>query len=125
MTKKRTYSRRSLLRDSAAAAAGGAALLAQVRPALGQAPAVVTQRRFKAWISRGEGPGRTTLQEATLRPITGTLEPVAVHHDKASGPEVLCEAYEVVVFGMRPAEHGVNGHSCSAGRRVMAVAVCP
>jgi S-(hydroxymethyl)glutathione dehydrogenase/alcohol dehydrogenase len=71
MTKKRTLSRRSLLRDSAAAAAGGAALLAQLRPALGQAPAVVTQRRFKAWISRGEGPGRTTLQEATLRPITG------------------------------------------------------
>ena len=71
MTKKRTLSRRSLLRDSAAAAAGGAALLAQLGPAHGQAPAVVTQRRFKAWISRGEGPGRTTLQEATLRPITG------------------------------------------------------
>ncbi|HXS80748.1 MAG TPA: alcohol dehydrogenase catalytic domain-containing protein, partial [Gammaproteobacteria bacterium] len=70
MSKKRTLSRRSLLRASAAAA-GGAAVLAQAGTALGQAPAVVTQRRFKAWISRGEGPGRTTLQEATLRPITG------------------------------------------------------
>jgi len=71
MDKKRTISRRNLLRDSAAAAAGGAALLAQVRPASGQAPAVVTGQRFKAWISRGTGPGRTTLKEATLRPITG------------------------------------------------------
>src|SRR6185503_16195495 len=69
MSKKRTLSRRSLLRASAAAAGG--AVLAQAGTALGQAPAVVTQRRFKAWISRGEGPGRTTLQEATLRPITG------------------------------------------------------
>jgi hypothetical protein len=50
MGKKRTISRRNLLRDSAAAAAGGAALLAQVGTALGQAPAVVTARRFKAWI---------------------------------------------------------------------------
>jgi hypothetical protein len=71
MTKKRTISRRRLLREGAAAAAGGAALLAQAGTALGQAPAVVTQRRFKAWISRGVGPGRTTLHEATLRPITG------------------------------------------------------
>ena len=71
MSKKRTISRRNLLRDSAAAAAGGAALLAQAGAAFGQAPAVVTQRRFKAWISRGNGPGRTTLHEATLRPIAG------------------------------------------------------
>src|SRR5688500_2141688 len=71
MSKKRTLSRRSLLRDSAAAAAGGAALLAQAGTAFGPAAAAVTQRRFKAWISRGEGPGRTTLQEATLRPIAG------------------------------------------------------
>ena len=71
MSKKRTISRRRLLRESAAAAAGGAALLAQVGVAQGQGPAVVTQRRFRAWISRGEGRGRTTLHEATLRPITG------------------------------------------------------
>ena len=67
---KRKVSRRQLLQDTIAAA-GGAALLAQTGDSLGQAPAVVTKRRFKAWISRGEGPGRTTLHEATLRPIGG------------------------------------------------------
>ena len=71
MDKKRGISRRSLLRDGAAAAAGGAALLSQTRAVLGQPPAVVTRSRFRAWISRGDGPGRTTLQEAALRPITG------------------------------------------------------
>src|SRR5262245_56652560 len=71
MSEKDKISRRRLLRESAAAA-GGAALLAQAGTALGQAaPAIVTPRRFRAWISRGEGPGRTTLQDAVLRPITG------------------------------------------------------
>lgn len=71
MGKKRTVSRRRLLRD-VAAAAGTAALLAQSQNAGAQGgPAVVTGKRFRAWISRGEGPGRTTLHEATLRPITG------------------------------------------------------
>jgi S-(hydroxymethyl)glutathione dehydrogenase/alcohol dehydrogenase len=32
---------------------------------------VVTARRFRGWVSRGTGPGRTTLQELTLRPIAG------------------------------------------------------
>src|SRR5262245_49806559 len=63
-------SRRRLLRDGMAAAAGGAALLAQAG-AFAQAPAAVTKRRFKAWVSRGDGPGRTTLHDATLRPIGG------------------------------------------------------
>ena len=67
---KRKVSRRQLLQKTMAAA-GGAALLAQSGEGFGQAPAVVTKRRFKAWISRGEGPGRTTLREATLRPISG------------------------------------------------------
>ena len=71
MSKKRTWSRRRLLRDSAAAAAGGAALLAQVRRDRAAAPASAAQRRFRAWISRGDGPGRTTLHEVTSRPITG------------------------------------------------------
>src|SRR6185436_5298227 len=67
---KGALSRRRLLKRTVAAAAGGAALLAQAG-AFAQAPAAVTKRRFKAWISRGDGPGRTTLQEAVLRPITG------------------------------------------------------
>ncbi len=70
MSGKRKVSRRQLLQKTIAAA-GGAALLGQAGDGLGQAPAVVTKRRFKAWISRGEGRGRTTLHEATLRPISG------------------------------------------------------
>lgn len=50
-----------------AAVAAGATLLAGPQ----QAPSVVTRRRFRAWISRGNGPGRTSLQEVTLRPISG------------------------------------------------------
>jgi hypothetical protein len=48
-------SQRRLLKKGAAA--GGAALLAAgAAPAAAQAPAAVTRRRFKAWISRGNGP---------------------------------------------------------------------
>jgi S-(hydroxymethyl)glutathione dehydrogenase/alcohol dehydrogenase len=32
---------------------------------------VVTARRFRAWVTRGAGSDRTTLQELTLRPISG------------------------------------------------------
>src|SRR3954464_3527265 len=59
-------SRRRVLANAAAAA--GAAVSA---PAFGQGPAVITGRRFRAWIGRGAGQGRTTLQEVTLRPIGG------------------------------------------------------
>jgi hypothetical protein len=96
VSKKRTLSRRRLLRDSAAAAAGGAALLAQAGTAFGQAPGVVTQRRFKAWISRGEGPGRTTLHEATLRPITGRQ--VLVRTEATN----LCYTLVPAVLGLAP-----------------------
>ena len=65
-------SRRQLLKKSAAAAAAGtAALAAQGASPSGQAPTVVTARRFRAWVTRGAGPDRTTLQELTLRPIAG------------------------------------------------------
>jgi len=62
-------SRRRLLKN--AAAVGGAALAAPTADALGQSAAVVTGRKFRAWVSRGTGSGRTTLQELTLRPISG------------------------------------------------------
>lgn len=65
-----SISRRRLFKKGAAAAAG-AALVSSSGTALGQAPAVVTARTFRAWISRGTGRGRTTLQEARLRPVTG------------------------------------------------------
>jgi S-(hydroxymethyl)glutathione dehydrogenase/alcohol dehydrogenase len=53
------------------AAAAGAALTADAGVLSGQAPAVSTRRTFRAWISRGTGRGRTTLQDVRLRPITG------------------------------------------------------
>src|SRR5687768_9825971 len=78
----RKISRRGLLRKGAAVAAAGAALGVQSLPerldgvphagtAFGQAPAIATARRFRAWVSRGTGRGRTTLEELRLKPITG------------------------------------------------------
>ncbi len=66
----RSLSRRRLFKQGAAAAAS-AALVSQSGTAFGQGPAVVTARTFRAWISRGNGRGRTTLQEIRLRPVTG------------------------------------------------------
>jgi len=62
-------SRRRLLKN--AAAVGGAAMAAPAASALGQSASVVTGRKFRAWVSRGTGAGRTTLQELTLRAVTG------------------------------------------------------
>lgn len=96
MSEDESLSRRKLLKDSAAAAAGGAVLLAQAGAAFGQAPAAITRRRFRAWISRGEGPGRTTLHEATLRPITG--REVLVRTEATN----LCYSNVPAVLGLRP-----------------------
>jgi S-(hydroxymethyl)glutathione dehydrogenase / alcohol dehydrogenase len=96
MSNRRKLSRRRLLKDSMAAAASGAALLAQTGTAFGQAPAAVTRQRFKAWISRGEGPGRTTLQEATLRPIGGRQ--VVVRTEATN----LCYSNVPAVLGLQP-----------------------
>jgi S-(hydroxymethyl)glutathione dehydrogenase / alcohol dehydrogenase len=109
MSKKRTLSRRRLLRDGAAAAAGGAALLAQAGTALGQARGAVTQRRFKAWISRGDGPGRTTLHEATLRPITGRQ--VLVRTEATN----LCYTLVPAVLGLTPPPLAVPSTPPAAG----------
>src|SRR6202453_620097 len=61
-------SRRGVLTGGVALAAQGTQLaqtqLAQSKPA---APG----RKFRGWVSRGTGPGRTTLQELTLRAIAG------------------------------------------------------
>src|SRR4051812_43505642 len=59
-------SRRGLLKSTALAAivAGSGSLM-------GQAPAVVTARRFRGWVTRGGGTNRTTLQDLTLRPVSG------------------------------------------------------
>jgi len=92
---KGALSRRRLLKKTVAAAAGGAALLAQAG-AFAQPPAAVTKRRFKAWISRGDGPGRTTLQEAVLRPITGRQ--VLVRTEATN----LCYSNVPAVLGLTP-----------------------
>lgn len=64
-------SRRKLLKRGMAAAAGGAALVTQSGTLAGQSTPTAPARRFRGWVSRGTGPGRTTLQELTLRPISG------------------------------------------------------
>jgi S-(hydroxymethyl)glutathione dehydrogenase/alcohol dehydrogenase len=71
--KKSAFSRRGLLKKGAAAAGAAAAgfLTTAAVSQSSQGPAIVTRRRFKAWISRGDGPGRTKLQDVTLRPIGG------------------------------------------------------
>jgi S-(hydroxymethyl)glutathione dehydrogenase / alcohol dehydrogenase len=90
-------SRRGLLRSGIAAAAGATALaqnaVTQNRP---QAPAVITGRKFRAWVSRGQGSGRTTLQELTLRPITGRQ--VSVRTEATN----LCYSNTGAVLGLPP-----------------------
>jgi S-(hydroxymethyl)glutathione dehydrogenase/alcohol dehydrogenase len=90
------------LLKQAGAAAGGAAFLASPGAAGGQAPAVVTRRRFKAWISRGSGPGRTTLHDVTLRPIGGRQ--VVVRTEATN----LCYSNVPAVLGLQPAPAGAT-----------------
>jgi S-(hydroxymethyl)glutathione dehydrogenase/alcohol dehydrogenase len=74
--------RRGLLKNSLAVAGSVAAMAAGTAraktedlrpysPLYAQPSDSVGGRRFRAWVSRGDGPGRTTLQELTLRPIGG------------------------------------------------------
>src|SRR5688572_3594322 len=91
--------RRGLLKKGAAAAAGGAALVSSSgapETLFAQAPAVVTARRFRGWVSRGAGPGRTTLQELTLRPIAGRQ--VVVRTEATN----LCYSNVGPVLGIQP-----------------------
>jgi S-(hydroxymethyl)glutathione dehydrogenase / alcohol dehydrogenase len=69
-TKRSTISRRGLLTTGAVVAAGSAAL-AGTSSLFGQGGAVITARRFRGWVTRGGGTNRTTLQELTLRPVSG------------------------------------------------------
>src|SRR5688572_20535045 len=95
------FSRRGLLKKGAAAAAASAALSAAGRAeasaAQGQGPAVVTGRTFRAWVSRGTGPKRTTLQELKLRPVTGRM--VVVRTEATN----LCYSNVGVVLGINAA----------------------
>ena len=68
-SKDTALSRRGLLKK--AAAVGGAALAAQTGALAGQSRPAAPGRKFRAWVCRGTGSGRTTLQDLTLRPIGG------------------------------------------------------
>src|SRR5262245_20447786 len=99
-TTKSGLTRRGLLKRGATAAAAGAAGLltpSQTAAQSTQAPAVVTRRKFKAWISRGDGRGRTTLHEITLRPIGGRQ--VVVRTEATN----LCYSNVGAVLGIQPA----------------------
>ena len=105
---RRTISRRRLLKKGAAAAAAGATLASQSVGAFAQAPAVVTGRTFRAWISRGTGRGRTTLQEVRLRPITGRQ--VVVRTEACN----LCYSNVGAVLGLQPALPATSGNTPAA-----------
>jgi S-(hydroxymethyl)glutathione dehydrogenase/alcohol dehydrogenase len=101
-SKKNTITRRDLLGQGVAAATIGAAGLLAAPAVMGkavQAPAVLTRRRFRAWISRGDGQGRTTLHDVTLRPISGRQ--VAVRTEATN----LCYSNATAVLG-QPANAG-------------------
>jgi S-(hydroxymethyl)glutathione dehydrogenase/alcohol dehydrogenase len=92
--------RRKLLETGMTVAAAGATALLATPEVAGQptqAPAVITRRRFRAWISRGDGRGRTTLQDVTLRPISGRQ--VVVRTEATN----LCYSNAPAVLGQAPA----------------------
>jgi S-(hydroxymethyl)glutathione dehydrogenase/alcohol dehydrogenase len=78
-------SRRSIFKTVALAAQSGT-LLAQTKVA---APA----RKFRGWVSRGTGPGRTTLQVLTMRPISARQ--VVVRTEATN----LCYSNAAIVLG--------------------------
>jgi S-(hydroxymethyl)glutathione dehydrogenase/alcohol dehydrogenase len=94
-TRKPGLSRRGLLKRAGAAAIGGVAAT-PAAVSFAQAPTVVTRRRFKAWISRGAGRGRTTMQDVTLRPISGRQ--VVVRTEATN----LCYSNVPAVLGVQP-----------------------
>ena len=83
--------------------------------AFAQGPAVVTGRRFRAWVGRGTGPGRTTLQEVTLRAISGRQ---VVVRTEASN---LCYSNAGAVLGLT-APAAITGTN-AAGRNIAEMAV--
>jgi S-(hydroxymethyl)glutathione dehydrogenase/alcohol dehydrogenase len=108
MTIRNRISRRVLLTKGAAAAAAGATLASRGAAVFGQAPGVVTSRTFRAWISRGAGRGRTTLQDVRLRPITGRQ--VVVRTEACN----LCYSNVGAVLGIQPAPPATGATSQAA-----------
>jgi S-(hydroxymethyl)glutathione dehydrogenase/alcohol dehydrogenase len=94
-TNEGTPSRRDLLKTGLAAA-GGLAITQQGVLAQSQSAAISTGQRFRGWVSRGAGPGRTTLQDLTLRPIGGRQ--VVVRTEATN----LCYSNVGAVLGLQP-----------------------
>ena len=90
-------SRRDLLKAGIAAAGGIAIASQDALSAQTGSAAVVTRQRFRGWISRGTGTSRTTLQELTLRPISGRQ--VVVRTEATN----LCYSNVGAVLGIQPA----------------------
>ena len=111
-------SRRRLLKTGLAAA--GAVALARRDSALAQqrtSAAAITAKRFRGWVSRGTGPGRTTLQELTLKPISGRQ--IVVRTEATN----LCYSNTGVVLGLQGGGVGrlnsyraVTGNTLTAGQ---------
>src|SRR5688572_15176518 len=107
MTTGKGISRRGLLKKGSAAAAAAAALgsrsTAEQGPPVSperqreSGPALIANRTFRAWISRGTGRGRTTLQDVRLRPISGRQ--VVVRTEACN----LCYSNVGAVLGIQPA----------------------
>jgi S-(hydroxymethyl)glutathione dehydrogenase/alcohol dehydrogenase len=88
--------RRDLLKAGIAAASGIALAPHDAAFAQSNAAAVVTKQRFRGWVSRGSGTGRTTLQNLTLRPISGRQ--VVVRTEATN----LCYSNIGAVLGIQP-----------------------
>jgi S-(hydroxymethyl)glutathione dehydrogenase/alcohol dehydrogenase len=99
MEDKNTSRRGHLKRSIAVAATTSIAFAPQSRA---QTPAIITGRKFRGWVSRGYGSTRTTLQEMTLRPITGRQ--VVVRTEASS----LCYSNTGAVLGLQPAPTNTN-----------------
>ena len=115
MTRRRSISRRGLLKTGGAAAASLAG--APLASPYAQAPAVISGRLFRAWISRGTGRNRTTLQEVRLRPPTGRQ--VVVRTEATN----LCYTNTALELGMQdpPPAAGPAGGGLAAGTTSMAL----
>ncbi len=92
--KDSALSRRGVLAGGVALAAQSGALLAQSKPA--QPIPAAPGRKFRGWVSRGTGPGRTTLQDLTLRPISGRQ--IVVRTEATN----LCYSNSSDVLGLPP-----------------------
>jgi S-(hydroxymethyl)glutathione dehydrogenase/alcohol dehydrogenase len=106
-TEQTPASRRGILKTGIAAATAGIALAPQ-GALRGQ---TAGGRRFRAWVSRGAGPKRTTLEELTLRPIGGRQVVVK------TGATNLCYSNATAVLGAQaPPAPAANAQPSPFGR---------